>query len=135
MKVLSVQEVPMPQSVKVTQKGSPSVTIITQTGKALGKIDTSMPIASVPSFQSPQTRTSKPGWKVSLEEAILKASSFGSPPSFNYVNGTKEALSQTTALRIPNSGVASQVGKQGTGYLDTRSTKPTFSYYQAAMQT
>jgi len=50
MKVLSVQEVPIPQSVKVTQKGSPSVTIITQAGKALGKIDTSMPIASVPGF-------------------------------------------------------------------------------------
>jgi hypothetical protein len=50
MKVISVQEVPMPQSVKGTQKGSPAVTIITQTGKALGKIDTSMPIASVPSF-------------------------------------------------------------------------------------
>jgi hypothetical protein len=30
---------------------------------------------------------------VSLEEAILEASSFGSPPSFNYANGSKEALS------------------------------------------
>ena len=82
MKGLSVQDVAIPSSSVIggAQRGSPSVTIITQTGKALGKIETSIPISSVPNYQSPQTKTGKPSWKVSLEEAILEASSFGSPP-------------------------------------------------------